>query len=399
MSDPLQPKQQVKPAEVSRTTVQRLRHSYPANMLRIYVVRPVRQLARLLRWISRQSRVMQGNTRRLLVVYDLSNQPISIGDVLLVQAGALVLQEQYGFSQIDFAFAYDTDGDQLNAAFPDVTPANIAAHVSSLLSVVQVNPFFGSLLAFSSKIDLLKFAADNEDRYFVWPGRLAFTLGKYPYLEVLNKLVYPYHKRTGRVPHLRCRHYLQVWASAFFRAHVYPRVPVVVLFRNNKGWGLSRNLDPEIWLTFFEHCRARYPITFVVVCARSEMDPRFRGCPNVVFSKDYGTGIEQDLALIEGAPLMLGSSSGPATMAIFSDKPYFLVNSDIRDWEYRGAVRNGSFVRLPFATEFQTFHTGRESPELLIQEFDRMWSGIEVGKWQDSTTASDSPAAGISWLR
>ena len=45
--------------------------------------------------------------RRLLSIYDLNNQPYSVGDVLLFQEASLVLRKKYGLYQIDFAFVYD----------------------------------------------------------------------------------------------------------------------------------------------------------------------------------------------------------------------------------------------------------------------------------------------------
>ena len=169
---------------------------------------------------------------------------------------------------------------------------------------------------------------------------------------------------------------------------------------NNKAWGTSRNLDPDVWIQFFRYCENRYPATFILVSARNELEPRFRECPNVVLSKDHGTGIEQDLALIDAAPLTIGSSSGLGTMAMFSTKPYCLFNSDIQYWEYQGAVREDDFVRLPFATEFQSFHIGRESPDLVIREFDRLWATLDQSEWQKprgSAVALTAPT--ISWLR
>ena len=111
--------------------------------LRNQVRRSVGRGWRLLRWVSKNAGALTtGEGNRLLIIYDLSSQPISIGDVLVMQVGALVLRELYNSTQIDFAFAYDSIGGRINPTFPAVTTENIAAHVSSLLSVVQVNPHF-----------------------------------------------------------------------------------------------------------------------------------------------------------------------------------------------------------------------------------------------------------------
>jgi hypothetical protein len=161
--------------------------------------------------------------------------------VLVILEGALILREQYNCEAVDFAFAYDNDGGAINPVFPSVTAENVATHVSSLLAVLQINPYLGSLLSFSSKAALLSFAADDTDRYIIWPSPIDFIVGEYPYFKVFNELVYPYFQSHGRVPPLTCRPYLRTWEKAFFRACAGGRVPIVVLFRNNKMWGTDRD--------------------------------------------------------------------------------------------------------------------------------------------------------------
>ena len=73
--------------------------------------KPLTRLAGFLRWSFPLLRETMSNAnpkeRRLLVIYDTSSQPFSIGDILTVQEGSLVLRERYHVDLVDFALVYD----------------------------------------------------------------------------------------------------------------------------------------------------------------------------------------------------------------------------------------------------------------------------------------------------
>ena len=120
-----------------------------------YVVRRAKRILGTLRWNLSTPLGVVGNTkktdRRLLIIYDLSSQPFSIGDILIFQEASLVLRENFGVDTIDFAFVYNpdnpTNGDQ---AFSSITESNVVYHLASILPIVQVNQYLGSLFVFNS---------------------------------------------------------------------------------------------------------------------------------------------------------------------------------------------------------------------------------------------------------
>jgi hypothetical protein len=86
----------------------------------------------------------------------------------------------------------------------------------------------------------------------------------------------------------------------------------------------------------------------------------------------------------------MGASSGPGTIAIFSSKPYCLFNSDLQLDRYKGSVREEHRATLVFGNSAQSFMFGRENPDLIAAEFERMWKAIETSHSGDrpgSTTA------------
>jgi len=339
--------------------------------------------------------------RRLLAIYDLSSQPFSIGDILIIQEASLILKEKRNIDQIDFAIVFN----QRNPAAPDVafdsiTEANVLYHLASVLPAAQINPYLGSLFIFNSHTHFHRFIADNSDYYDIWPSAWDYTNKDYLYYSVFNEIVYDYYQEYRSIPRLPCRQFLIDDACSFYYRHVWPDIPVTVQTRNNPIFGTHRNVHMESWIKFFEDCRGRYPVKFIIVCSHSEIDDRLRQCPNVLIAKDFHTSVEQDLTLIHEAAIHMGSSSGMGTIALFNEKPYLIVNTDMDAKQYRGIIREESFLRFFFASPFQRFSLGKETAELLISEFSRMWSAINVDEWWTAEKmAKNSERKPLTWLR
>ena len=364
----------------------------------------VRRPVGFLRWVFPTLGKLLPSTqlkdRRLLAIYDLSSQPFSIGDILVIQEASLVLRERHNLDMVDFALVCDPKHPASNPIHDSITETNVMYHLASILPVAQVNQHLGSLFVFNSHLHLQRFVADNADLYHVWPTAWQFAKRDYLYFTVFNDLLYNYYKEHGTIPHLSCRQFLIDWAQAFYRERVYPLVPVTVQVRNNKVFHIHRNLRLECWLEFFHHCEERYPVKFIVTCALAEVDDRLRQCPNVIIAKDYHTSIEQDLAMIHTAAIHMGAPSGPAAMAVFNTKPYLCVNTDFVPHSYRDMIREDRFLRFCFAGPLQRFAVGSENTELLIAEFDRMWATVDVNSWRSSVNSKDKQESEpLTWLR
>src|SRR5207253_11309312 len=85
--------------------------------------------------------------RRLLAIYDLSTQPFSIGDILVIQEASLVVREKYGLNLVDFALVYDPQRPAASdPVFADsINENNVMYHLASVLPVAQTNQHLGSL--------------------------------------------------------------------------------------------------------------------------------------------------------------------------------------------------------------------------------------------------------------
>jgi hypothetical protein len=372
---------------------------------------PIRRVARFIAWsVPSLGKLLVSRSAkgcRILAVYDTSSQPFSVGDLLIFQEASLVLCMKHQVEVVDFAIVYDpknpASSDPVFAA--TITQDNVLYHLASLLPIAQVNQNLGSVFVFNSHEHLQRYINDNADRYHVWPSGWKTATREYLSPAVFNDLLYSHFKEHGSIPHLSCRLFLKAWAEEFYREHVRPQVPVTVNLRNNKGWHQHRNSQLDSWIAFFQHCETRYPVKFVVICARSEIDDRLRKCPNVMIAKDHQTGVEQDMALIHTSAMHMGAGSGPASMAWFNSKPYLMVNTTYKEGEFfeqPGMIRQeeSDIQRFWFAGPLQRVANGTESAELLIREFTQMWKAVDLQHWTSDAVTEEKSVAGVqTWLR
>ncbi len=345
------------------------------------VARQLIQAARLVRW-NTQSLILQWRgdshlAKRLLVIYDFASQPFSIGDILMYQEASLVLRSYYAVDRVDFAVTYDSaDPVVADPAFSAIGPENFLSHLTTVLQAAQVNPHLGSAFLFDSHERAERFVSRHLDVYKVWPPLLRYVNREYLYYHIFNDVLFSHFQKFGNLPHLTSRRPVRAWAETFIDEHVAQNVAVTVQLRRNPA-NPARNSDYDAWRSFFRESINRYPVRFIVICARHEMDAKLGEFSNVVFAKDYCTSVEQDLALIEIASMHIGASSGPGVMAIFNTKPYCFFNTGMRLDLYKGLIQEGNASRLFFSSPQQRFVHGRESTDFLISEFDRMWSSFK----------------------
>ena len=330
--------------------------------------------------------------KRILLIYDTSTQPFSIGDILIYQAASLVLREHYGVEKVDFVLLYDPlDPAKSDIAFNSITNLNIMYNLASILPVAQVNQHLGSLLVFDSKERLQRFIADSVDLYQIWPNCYKFASRDYLYYDIFNQIFYDYYRKHGKIVELTCKSFLVDWARLFYLERIPRMVPVTVNIRNNMAYQTERNSTIDEWLSFFKYCESRYPVKFIVLCAESEIDQRFSYCGNVIVAKNHHTGIEQELALIYTSAIHMGVGSGPISMAWFNSKPYLMVNTVYGPNYFKNSdmlveIKPG-IQRFCFANKFQRIVSEHETAELLIEQFSVLWESIKLDEW----ALSDNP--------
>lgn len=329
--------------------------------------------------------------RRLLVIYDFASQPFSIGDILVIQQASLVVRQAAGIDRVDLAFVYDPASPVISdPAFAHINPENFLWHLPTVLQAAQVNPYLGSVFLFDSHRRLDEFASGNLHRYDIWPPLSQYASREYLYYSVMSELLFDHFNSEQSLPRLESRGPAKNWAKTFLKRVAGSDIVVTVQLRKNPV-NPERDSDYASWISFFNSCQGRYPAKFVVICSQQEVDPELRQCSNVIVAKDHWTSVEQDLALINAAAMHMGASSGPGMLAIFSDKPYCLFNTDVQVHRYRGSTQDGNRVTLYFGSPTQSLLFGAETADVIAFEFERMWKSIA------RSHADDDPGKIKAW--
>ena len=187
-----------------------------------------------------------------------------------------------------------------------ITPNNYHYHLSTLLPLAHVNPHLGSFMLMDSQQLLESYILANLHRYYVWPPFKDYVAKRWTFTQYFNAIQKFYAER-GFIPHLSCKPAMVMWAHLFIEREVRPNLPIVVHLRKSRAGFPRRNANLESWLEFFTFCTAEFSnVRFIVIGGREEIAPSLRGLGNLIFSKDYGTTVEQDLALMQASIMFLG---------------------------------------------------------------------------------------------
>ncbi|MEI6033586.1 MAG: tetratricopeptide repeat protein [Verrucomicrobiae bacterium] len=137
-----------------------------------------------------------------------------------------------------------------------------------------------------------------------------------------------------------------------------------------------RNADSVAWEEFFIRAAEKHPeVKFVLLGRLQEKPLRILSLPNIIAPKALGLNLGHEISLLLRSDFFIGSSSGFAQLANFSDVPYAIVKMNQRACDAYDIPFGAD--RLPFASENQKLLYGDETPEMLMAALEEGISARE----------------------
>jgi hypothetical protein len=333
-----------------------------------------------------------------LGIFDFSYQHYALGDVLTNQVNLVIQAIEQGSRQIDIVV-------MVNPRRPSarqhtfVTPANYVAHLDNIMPAFACNPFLRSLQLIR---DLQTFnfliALHHRNHLPMWPD-LKTHLKMRQDFPIDHSRINAFYARHGYIPRLSAPRGYMSWARHFHATELGGR-PLVVI--NPRQSSLTetpavtyRDASLPTWHAFIDVVAGRWPeALFVMVGGFQEWEHHLLYRRNVFIPRAWGLRLAHELALLKIADVFMGTSSGFATFATFTDMAYAIVNvehSFARPAEVRLNDRH-----FPFANANQILTWRQETTEELLSLFEEVYSGAPTERAIEPRTPTISTQGGAS---
>jgi hypothetical protein len=334
-------------------------------------------------------------TQALCAIYDFELAPYALGDVLTWNVQSAVRCEELGRHQVDIFVCADE-------RFPSsifqrglVTAENCALFFSDLFGAFGTHPRPGNLYRYRRREELvqrLRELASNDAANAHLLADYEHALANRHDDEVLigyfarqvhsHERINDFAKRHGRIPLLRASAGCEPDVAGLVAKRFAGKRIVTIHVRLRSldvGYGgehtYGRDSDFLEWYEFLREAGTKYPdVQFIVLGRLQEKPLELLRLPNVLSLRPLGLGLGHELTLMLRSDLFMGTSSGFATMANFSEVPYFITKMTRESCKaYR--IEYGA-ERLPFATNRQFLVYEPETRESLMRLLERGLEGV-----------------------
>ncbi len=340
------------------------------------------------KWLGRW---LQEGSDVLTAVYDFRFLPYALGDILTWNVQTCIRALQAGKNRLDICLVADRS-EPANRYQPLIDSNNYLQHLIEMLPLFYVNPMLENLHVLSGKTsygvhclghDLFRHSKGLNLDWFL--DLRAVELGKE--LVGSHSAIKEFHAAQGYVPRLqvpqpfrdRARAMLSAHcpnSSYFVCIHLRQRFRDKTVLPTSGVQQLDRDAKTGDWVVFLDEVEELYPeVMFVLVGRPDEWAPELLDRKNIFVPKRVGCGLTDELAMIQECDLFMGSNSGPAVLAMFSTKPYFVFETCEGNFELESKTRCVPIgaERLPFALERQKIKWGPAPSGVLMACFEEVF--------------------------
>ena len=358
-------------------------------------------------------------SRSYCAVYDFGLMPYALGDVLTWNVQTAIRCEELGREQVDAYLCMDERQPASVYQRGLVTADNRGLFFNELYGAFGTHPKPGSFFLYLRREVMLerlrevsKGDAANSESLADYERALESGEDEAALIEYFTKYIHSHERINAfaaahaRIPLLRPSMGCGPDVTGLVANRFAGKRIVVIhmrLRRLDAGYGgeysYSRDSDFLEWFEFLKDAEKKHPdVQFVVMGRLQEKPLELLRLPNVMSLRVLGLGLGHELSLMLRSDLFIGTSSGFATMANFSEVPYFITKVT-RDSCNAYRIEYG-VERLPFATERQLLVYEPETHELLMRLLERGLEGTPPrGGVPGPVVDSAIDVRGLEWER
>jgi hypothetical protein len=307
-------------------------------------------------------------------VMDYFYLPLALGDAItsIVNLSMLAYKNKTKGTRIYVV----ADGRRVNHQH-HITRVNYYQHVNDLLPVYYCTPNLKSLHVMYDRdnLDSVLLTAHLKG-HAMWPSYHNNLKRKVDYYS--HKGINAFHREHGFIPKIVAPLGYEKSTDYIFENYLKNKFVVAVNIRQRQFQvdhaQLERDSSINEWYRFFKIAQEKYPnVVFVNMGSFVEWERELINYPNVVIPRALGFGLGEELSILLRSNLFMGTSSGFAAGATFSDVPYVITNYEVA---VAPRVELNIGDPYPFANKYQSISWERETTELLVKLFEEKYQAL-----------------------
>jgi hypothetical protein len=315
----------------------------------------------------------------LLGIFDFSYQHYALGDLLTHQINLAIMAIEQGFPHVDIIVMADPERPSARQQ-TFVTRTNYIAYLDNILPAFGCNPLARSIQLVRD-VDALDFFVALHDRnhWPMWPD-LKTHLRMRQEFPIDHRRINAFHARHGHIPELSAPRGYETWAREFHRTELAGRPLIVINPRQSalteNPAVIIRDAPLPVWHAFIDAAAEQRPeVLFVMVGGFQEWEFRLQQRKNVFIPRAFGLRLAHELALLKIADVFMGTSSGFATFATFTDVAYGIINVEQNFARFAGIQPNDR--HYPFAGSKQILTWQDETVDELLSQFNELYPAVD----------------------
>lgn len=307
--------------------------------------------------------------KKLIVgIYDFSKQPYALGDIILFLQNIKCLQMLKNINKIRIIIKINSDN-----------PSNL--NQQKIINNSNFKTFLFKICRTFCLIDTNEIYFINDSKVFNYQIFRNYFEGNYIYPGVYDYFTDNIDISTHRIVN---KTFNQKKKIPLFNTSIImknklnkikkKKISITVSIRNQKKTNqvdTKRDAKYENWIEFFKISKHKFPnIIFLILGDYDEFDYQLLKIPNVYLTRFRGHDLFDDLGFILSSDFFIGSSSGFANLAIFSNVNYSIMSVK-KEHESDGLIKYGSRKYI-FANDRQNLIWSDESTNTLIKQIEHL---------------------------